>query len=109
MKKFFRDNGILLLLAALLLSLIISISGQITGTDPFSAVVNTVVTPVRSGISYVIHWAEGLYDYIFRYEDMEQQVSDLRRQVARLEDQVRRGQEASRENEQLRMLLLPKI
>lgn len=105
MKKFFRDNGILLLLAALLLSVVISVTGRMFGTDPLSSAVNTVATPVRAGINAVINWAEGLYDYIFRYEDMEQQVSDLRRQVARLEDQVRQGQEASRENQQLRRLL----
>ena len=75
------------------------------GTDPLSSVVNTIATPIRSGINAVFNWAEGLYDYVFHYQDMEQQVSELRRTVARLEDQVRRGQEASRENRQLRQLL----
>lgn len=105
MKKFFRDNGVLLLIVALLLSLFIGVGGQMLGTDPLSSVINTVSTPVRAGINAVINWAEGLYDYIFHYQDMEQEVSELRRQVARLEDQVRQGQEASRENEQLRELL----
>lgn len=105
MKKFFRENGVLLLLVALLLSVLISMGGRMLGTDPLSSAVNTLVTPVRGGINAVISWAEGLYDYIFHYQDMEQEVSELRRQVARLEDQVRQGQEASRENEQLRQLL----
>lgn len=105
MKKFFWDNGVLLLIIALLLSVVISVTGRMFGTDPLSSVVNTVATPVRSGINAVINWAEGLYDYIFHYQDMEQEVSELRRQVARLEDEVRQGQEASRENEQLRELL----
>lgn len=105
MKKFFRDNGVPLLIVALLLSLLIGISGRMLGTDPLSSVINTVSTPVRAGINAVINWAEDLYDYMFHYQDMEQEVSDLRRQVARLEDQVRQGQEASRENEQLRQLL----
>lgn len=105
MKKFFRENGALLLIVALLLSLLIGVGGRMLGTDPLSGVINTVSTPVRAGINAVINWAEGLYDYIFHYQDMEQEVSELRRQVARLEDQVRQGQEASRENEQLRELL----
>ena len=105
MKKFFRENGVLLLIIALLLSVLISVGGQMFGSDPLSNAVNTVTTPVRGGINAVINWAEELYNYIFHYQDMEQEVSELRRQVARLEDQVRQGREASRENEQLRQLL----
>ncbi len=105
MKRFLRENGVLLLIIALLLSVLIGIGSRTFGTDPLSNAVNTIVTPVRGGINAVINWAEGLYDYIFHYQDMEQEVSDLRRKVARLEDEVRQGQEASRENEQLRALL----
>lgn len=105
MKKFFRNNGVLLLLAAAALSLLVSVGGRMLGTDPLSSIVTSIATPFRSGINSVINWAEGLYDYVFHYQDMEQQVSDLRRKVARLEDQVRQGQEASRENRQLRQLL----
>lgn len=105
MKKFFRNNGLLLLLAAALLALLVSIGGRMLGTDPLSGIVTTIATPFRSGINAVIDWAEGVYDYVFHYQDMEQQVSDLRRKVARLEDEVRQGQEASRENRQLRQLL----
>jgi len=104
-KKFLRDNGVLLLIIALLLSVLIGVGGRKLGADPLSNVFNTIATPVRSGINAVINWAEGLYDYIFHDHDLEQEVSELRRQVARLEDQVRQGQEASRENEQLRELL----
>ena len=105
MKKFLRENGWTLLILALLLGVLISVGGRVLGADPVSSAVNTLVTPVRSGINAVLNWAEGAYDYLFRYQDMEQEVSELRRKVARLEDQVRQGQEASRENEQLRQLL----
>ncbi|MBR2935339.1 MAG: rod shape-determining protein MreC [Oscillospiraceae bacterium] len=105
MKRFFRNNGAVLLIAALILSVLIGVGGRMLGTDPLTGVINTVSTPVRAGINAVINWAEGLYDYMFHYQDMEQEVSELRRKVARLEDQVRQGQEASRENKQLRQLL----
>ena len=105
MKKFFRENGVLLLIVALLLSLLMGIGSRVLGADPLSSAVNTIATPVRGGINAVINWAEGLYDYIFHYQDLEQEVSELRRQVARLEDRVRQGQEASREHQQLRALL----
>lgn len=105
MKKFFRENGVLLLIIALLLSVLISVGGRMFGSDPLSNAVHTLTTPIRGGINAVINWAEGVYDYIFHYRDLEQEATQLRRQVARLEDQVRQGQEASRENEQLRQLL----
>ena len=105
MKKFFRENGILLLIIALLLSVLISVGGRMFGSDPLSNAVQTVTAPIRGGINAAINWAEGVYDFIFHYRDLEQEASDLRRKVARLEDQVRQGQEASRENEQLRQLL----
>lgn len=105
MKKFFRENGILLLIIALLLSVLIGVGDRMLGSDPLSNAVQTITTPIRSGINAVINWAEGVYDFIFHYQDLEQEASELRRKVARLEDQVRQGQEASRENEQLRQLL----
>ena len=105
MKRFLRENGVLLLFVALTVSVLIGVGAQKLGSDPLSNIWNTAATPVRSGINAVINWAEGLYDFVFHYQDMEQEVSELRRKVARLEDRVRLGQEASRDNRQLRALL----
>ena len=107
MKDFFRQNGILLLVIALLLSVLIGLSSALLkgNADPLSNVVNTVTAPVRGGITAVLDRAEGVYDYVFHYQELHDQLDDLQAQVAELEDQVRQGQEASRENEQLRELL----
>ena len=107
MKKFFRENGALLLLAALLLSGVIAIGGALlgSGTDPLSNAVGVITTPVRAGIGAALDWAQGVYTYVFRYQEMQDELEQLRQEVARLEDAVRQGQEASRENEQLRQLL----
>ena len=107
MKKFFRQNGILLLVIALLLSILIGLTSALMGgnADPLSNVVNTVTAPVRGGIAAVLDWAEGVYTYVFRYGEIQDELDSLRAQVAELEEQVREGQEASRENEQLRELL----
>ena len=108
MKKFFRQNGILLLVIALLLSILIGLTSALMGgnADPLSNVVNTVTAPVRGGIAAVLDWAEGVYAYVFRYGEIQDELDSLRAQVAELEEQVREGQEASRENEQLRELLI---
>ena len=107
MKKFFRQNGILLLVIALLLSILIGLTSALMGgnADPLSNVVNPATAPVRGGIAAVLDWAEGVYAYVFRYGEIQDELDSLRAQVAELEEQVREGQEASRENEQLRELL----
>lgn len=106
MKDFFRQNGWLLLIIAFLLSVLIGVGSAVTGgSDPLSNAVNTVTAPVRGGVSAVLDWAEGVYDYVFRYEEMQTELDDLRARVAELEDQVRQAQDAVQENEQLREAL----
>ena len=107
MKDFLRQNGILLLVIALLLSILLGIGMLVLGgdADPLSNVVNTVTAPVRSGIAAAADWAEGVYVYVFRYGEMQEELEQLRSQVAELEDQVRQSQGVAQENEQLRRLL----
>lgn len=107
MKDFFRDNGFLLLLIALLLSILLGLGSVILSgsTDPLSNLANTLTSPFKSGVSAMLDWAEGVYGYVFQFSEMEQELSDLRRRVADLEEQARQGQEALAENAQLRELL----
>lgn len=107
MKDFLRQNGMLLLAIALLLSILIGaftfvLSGE---ADPLSNIVNTLTSPIRNGIAAAADWAEGAYGYVFRYGEMEEELEALRARVGELEEQVRQGEEAVRENEQLRELM----
>lgn len=107
MKDFLRQNGILLLVIALLASILIGIftfvlSGE---ADPLSNIVNTIAAPVRGGVAAAADWVEGAYAYVFRRGELEDELDALRRQVGELQEKVRQGEEASRENEQLRDLL----
>lgn len=79
MKKFFRQNGILLLVIALLLSILIGLTSALMGgnADPLSNVVNTVTAPVRGGIAAVLDWAEGVYAYVFRYGEIQDELDSL--------------------------------
>lgn len=107
MKDFLRQNGILLLVIALLLSILIGILSFVMGgtADPLTNLVNTVVSPVRGGVAAAADWVEGAYNYVFRYGELEEELESLRARVGELEEQVRQGEEASRENDQLRELL----
>ena len=95
MKNFFRQNGLLLVLIALLLSVLIGVGSALLGgnTDPLSNVVNTVASPIRGGVSAVMDWAEGVYTYVFHYQELHDQLSDLQVKVSQLEEQVRQGEE----------------
>lgn len=107
MKDFFRQNGMLLLVIALLLSVLVGIgSVAMAGSaDPLSNAANVIATPVRLGVSAILDWAEGVYSYVFHYQELHDQLAEMEQQVADLQEQVREGQEASRENERLRELL----
>lgn len=107
MKDFFHKNGVLLLVIALLLSLLVGISSALMGgtADSLSNAATTITAPVRSLVSNVLDWAEGVYNYVFRYEELNTELDTLRKQVADLEAQLRESGEAARENQQLRQLL----
>ena len=107
MKDFLRQNGILLLVIALLASILIGIISYVMGgeADPLSNIVNTITAPVRGGVAAAADWVEGAYAYVFRRGKLEDELDALRRQVGELQEKVRQGEEASRENEQLRDLL----
>lgn len=107
MKDFFRKNGALVLVIALLLSLLVGISSTLMKgkANPLSNAVTTITAPVRGLISGFLDWSEGVYTYVFHYEELNEELDDLRKQVAELEAQLRENDEAARENKQLRQLL----
>ncbi len=107
MKKFLRQNGLVLLIIAALLSVLIGVGAAFSkgNADPLSNAVNTLLSPVRNGVSAAVDWAEGVYTYVFRYGEIQDELDQLQSQVAQLEEQVRAGEEAIRENNQLRKLL----
>lgn len=63
MKDFFRHNGILILIAAILLALVTAVVSMLLGgrANPLANLVGIVTTPVRNGISAVTNWAEERY------------------------------------------------
>lgn len=107
MKDFLKQNGILILIIALLLSLIGAVLSFTFGgvANPFANLAGVVSTPFRNAAHTVVTWAEGLYSDAFERESMAQELEELRRENARLKAEAREGEAASRENERLRDLL----
>ncbi len=102
-----RNNGILILIIAVLLTAILAVFSALFGgyADPLANLWGVVTTPVRSAVSQFINWTEGVYNYSFRYEELEAENAELKKRIAELEAQATAGEAASRENEDLRELL----
>lgn len=107
MKNFIRQNGILLLLAALLLAAVTAAVSALLGgiSNPLSNVLGVITTPIQGAVTSFAGWAEKIYNYSFEYELLEEENAALRKQVADLEQQAQDGEAASLENERLRSLL----
>ena len=107
MKDFFRRNGLLILIVAILLALVTTVVSMLLGgkANPVANIVNFITTPVRNGISAVTNWAEERYSDTFELEQMKTQLEELKKENAELETKIREAEAAIQENERLYNLL----
>lgn len=107
MKDFLRNNGVLILIIAVLLTLIVAVTSALMGgvADPLSNLVGIVTTPVRNGVNAVANWTEGQYQRLFLQDQMQAEYEQLKRDYAKLEEQLREAESDAEENERLRNLL----
>ena len=107
MKDFFRRNGLLILIAAILLALVTAVVSMLLGgkANPVANLVNFITTPVRNGISAVTNWAEERYSDAFELEQMKTQLEELKKENSELEAKIREAEAAIQENERLYNLL----
>lgn len=102
-----KDNGILLLVIAILLAAILAVFSAFGGglADPVSNLLGIVTAPARSVAARFFDWTEGVYNYSFQYEELERENAQLKQQLAEMEQKAIEGEAASRENELLREAL----
>ena len=105
MKRFFQNNGLLLIVIAALLAAVLGVGSFLLGADPLTNLVEIVATPFRGISSAVANWAQEQYDRAFRYDALEQTNEELRHRVSELEELEREYQDAIREKERLEDLL----
>ncbi len=105
MKKFFRENGGLILIIAVLLAAVLGVTGAIFNVNPVSNILGVLTTPFRDGLNAVANWMEDGYNYAFRYEELEEENQRLRERVAELEQDAREYEDAVSQNARLRNLL----
>ena len=105
MKRFLSGKVRTVLAIALVLAVGLAILGAVRGGTPLmEKVVQTVMTPIRSGVDALTRQAERLYGYIFRYEALEAENEALKERIAQLEDEARTLDTLQRENQRLREL-----
>lgn len=105
MKQFFRNNGGLIVIAAVLLAAVLALGSYILGFNPLTGALEVLATPFRAVSSTVANWAQEQYDRTFRYEELLAENEALRQRVAELEEDAIAGQDAARENERMKDLL----
>ncbi|MCD7929269.1 MAG: rod shape-determining protein MreC [Clostridiales bacterium] len=107
MKKFFQDNGLWVLIAALLLTAVVTMTSALfpNVTSPLANVIGVVSSPFQRVAASFTGWVEGVYDYAFRYEQLVEENEALQQELSEVRSELREAQDAQAENEDLRNAL----
>lgn len=105
MKHFFSTRIRVVLVGALLLAVVLTLIGTLTGLSLPDMVVQGILTPIRSGVSQLTEQAEKLYSYMFQFESIAAENESLKQQLAEIQDDARSASAIAKENERLRDLL----
>ena len=105
MKQIFSKRVRNVLLAAVLLTIVLSVAASALGFTLPDVAVQTILQPLRSGAQAMTRQAEGIYSYLFRYEALEEQVKALEAENAQLREEVRAAAALTREVERLNAAL----
>lgn len=93
------------MLAAVLAAGTAIVAALSSGATPGQTVVQTLLSPLRSGFHSLTCLAERYYGYIFEFETLESENKALNEKLASMEEEVRSADSLQRENERLRQLL----
>ena len=101
MKQIFSKKVRSVLIAAVLITVVLSVAASALGFQLPEVVVKTVLQPMRSGAQAVTRQAEGIYSYLFRYEALEERVKQLEAENAQLKEEIRAAAALTREVDRL--------
>ena len=105
MKHIFSTRVRVVLIVAILLAVILTVIGSLTGMSFPDMVVKGILTPIRTGASKLTDQAEQMYNYMFKYESLLAENAALKEELAALEEDARLADSVARENDRLRALL----
>lgn len=105
MRHFFSNRIRAVLIISLLIAALLGIASGLTGKNIPQIVLQSVLTPLRTGANAVAGQAQQLYDYIFRYEALEAENEALKEELAQLQEDAREADFLQREIDRLKELL----
>jgi len=105
MRHFFTNRVRAVLIIAILLAVVLTVIGALTGMSFPDMLVKGILTPIRTGVSQLTDQAEQFYSYMFEYETILAENERLKEELAQIEDQARKADSIARENERLRQWL----
>ena len=105
MRHLFTTRVRVVLIVAILLAIVLTVVGNLTGLTLPEMWTKGILTPIRTGVSQLTDHATRLYSYMFEYETIVAENERLKEQLAQIEDRARQADSIARENERLRLLL----
>ena len=105
MKRFFTPKVWKVIFISILLAVILAVGSSLTGKTISGSLVQGILTPFRTGVSFLTDRAEQIYNYMFEYESLLAENQRLKEQLSQMEDDARRADSVSRENDRLRAML----
>ena len=105
MRKHITTKVKVILVLAVLLALGTAVVAYLSASaTPGQSVVQTILTPFRSGFQSMTRMAERYYSYLFEFDSLQAENDALKKKVAEMEQEVRLADSLQRENERLRQL-----
>lgn len=107
MKQYLKKNGLKLGIIVLVVALIAGVGTYfLKGNAGLIQNISGVVkTPVQRIVSSLSGWLEGVYGYVYEYDELKAENERLRSELTQAKQEARDGYEAVEENERLRTLL----
>ena len=105
MRHYLSPKVRVILVVAVMLAALLAVVNSLTGINVGEVMVQSILTPLRTGVSELKDQAEQIYSYMFNYEALQAENAALKEQIAQMEDNARVADSVSRENDRLRALL----
>ena len=104
MRHFFSTRIRVVMVVSLLVAALLGVVSGLTGKNIPSMIVQSVLSPLRSGANAVMNQVEQVYDYIFQYERLKAENAALRQQLSQIQEDALEADALRRENERLKDL-----
>lgn len=106
-KQYFAKHGLKVVIAAAIVVVAVVVGANVRAglAGPVENGASAMAMPVQKAATAIAGWMQGIYGYLYKYDQLVQENSDLKAQVSQLQDQAREYSEVSEENARLRELL----